>query len=634
MWLLNTTSLQLEYFNSSEDRCYAALSHTWGDGEVSFQDMADLGQARRKDGFSKIEWTCRLASERGLSYAWVDTCRIDKTSSAELSEAINSMFKWYKDSNVCFALLSDLPPSSSRISSTLKISTNEFRRCRWFTRGWTLQELIAPEIVEFYDQKWTLRGDKSSSQSELFEITGIDLEVLADSDKLTSIPVARRMSWASMRQTTRVEDLAYCLFGIFDVNLPLIYGEGLKAFIRLQEGIIRETFDLSMFAWTSGHGDQQFRGIFARSPYEFRNCGSHVMVTDPRLQTTHYEMTHRGIDFTTTLINLEGDENEYYRLNLNCRYSGVLQPDQMHGAIVIHLVRIRSGYVRYHCRTLAVIPLLQLMTYEYGTSRRPHRSISQVYVPKFIDRAASDLIAVRRAHRFSVRIKNSTHWRIHTKNFIPEQLWHSTSDSFVTEGQDGFTAAVGILLTGRPWVSEWNPITQKYDIAYFNIWWPEFHINLGLLAQDRETAVDFEGEPEPLEPWAAIYRNNTYGILGFGQSPQYGGRASRFRDCAKQLPSTLRLTHPDVQGSGPHKSEARKYFEEYSLLVSVSTNVVVDRESGMYELVLSIKEDKVSAENIGFGEPPLNLSLDTNKIQEDAYRTCLKSGQPQLVVVY
>ncbi|CZR59826.1 uncharacterized protein PAC_09720 [Phialocephala subalpina] len=487
MWLLSTTTLQLEYVNSSKEHSYAILSHTWEDEEVTLQEMAHLDQARRKKGFSKIEWTCRLALERGIQYAWVDTCCIDKSSSAELTEAINSMFKWYKDSTVCFAFLSDLPPSDP-MSKTKKLPTDEFRRCRWFTRGWILQELIAPEAIEFYDQSWTLRGDKSSSKPQLFEITGIDSEVLVDSDKLSTIPVARRMSWVSMRQTTRVEDLAYCLFGIFDVNLPLIYGEGLKAFIRLQEGI---------------HGDQQFRGIFARSPYEFRNCGSLVMVANPCLQTTQFEMTHRGINFTTSLINLEGDEKEYYLLNLNCRHSGVSRCDEIHGAIVIPLVRIRNGYVRYHSRTLAVVSLLPFMTYEYDASRRSHRNATQIHIPKMISWAASDLIAVRRAHRF------------------------------------------------------------------------------------------------------------TY--LGFGLSPQDRGRASQFRKRAEQLPTTLNLTQPYIQQTRSHTAEARRYSKGHSLLLSVTTNILPHRESGMYELVLSIKGERVTSGPIHFGAASCPLTAHTPK---------------------
>lgn len=184
--------------------------------------------------------TCRLARQRDLSYAWIDTCCIDKSSSAELTEAINSMFNWYKKSAICFAFLSDLSASEDEVQK------NEFWRCRWFTRGWTLQELIAPEKVEFYDQRWQWSGTKKSLQRKLSAITGIDLEILEDSNLLSTIPVARRMSWASRRKTSRVEDRAYSLLGLFDVNVPLIYGEGPKAFIRLQEEIMKQKNDLSL----------------------------------------------------------------------------------------------------------------------------------------------------------------------------------------------------------------------------------------------------------------------------------------------------------------------------------------------------------------------------------------------------
>ncbi len=108
MWLINTTSLVLEFIGDPDACMYAILSHTWGEDEVSFQDMADLKRARKKKGFSKIERTCQLAHARNIEYAWVDTCCIDKSSSAELAEAINSMFTWYRRSHICFVFLSDL----------------------------------------------------------------------------------------------------------------------------------------------------------------------------------------------------------------------------------------------------------------------------------------------------------------------------------------------------------------------------------------------------------------------------------------------------------------------------------------------------------------------------------------------
>ncbi|OTA82850.1 hypothetical protein M434DRAFT_84339, partial [Hypoxylon sp. CO27-5] len=275
MWLIDTTTLQLKFVGEPADveYSYAILSHTWNDEEVSYQDIQNLDHARSMKGFGKIAGTCRLASARGLRYAWVDTCCIDKSSSAELSEAINSMFRWYTESAVCIAFLEDLPPQRS--------FEHYFSSCKWLTRGWTLQELIAPRVVEFYDASWTFRGCKPELNTFLARVTGIDQAVLSDSQAMFKVPVARRMSWASMRQTTRVEDKAYCLLGIFGVNMPMIYGEGAKAFMRLQEEIVKDTGDLSIFAWVDlppglsgvdGWMQQSYRGIFARSPREFASC--------------------------------------------------------------------------------------------------------------------------------------------------------------------------------------------------------------------------------------------------------------------------------------------------------------------------------------------------------------------------
>ena len=146
-----------------------------------------------------------------------------------MTEAINSMFAWYKGLAVCFAYLADLS-----FSEDGSLCIDNLERCRWFSRAWTLQELVVPPKVEFYDRAWRFRGDTQLLQSQLSYITKIDAAIFEDSDLLTTSPVARRMSWASKRQTTRVEDLAYCLLGIFDVNMPLIYCEGKKAYLRLQ----------------------------------------------------------------------------------------------------------------------------------------------------------------------------------------------------------------------------------------------------------------------------------------------------------------------------------------------------------------------------------------------------------------
>lgn len=285
------------------DKKYAILSHTWEHEEVSFQQFQDLDLARTMAGFAKIQSTCTLAQARGLDYAWVDTCCIDKSSSAELSEAINSMFNYYRLASVCFAYLSDFPNNPLISLQRLENSgmseadfqahpdLQAFRSCRWFTRGWTLQELIAPSELLFYNSGWQLIGGKKTLSGLLSVITDIDRGILMGTADPFSIPACIRMSWAAKRDTTRVEDIAYCLLGIFDVNLPLIYGEGYKAFQRLQEEILRANCDLSILSWSPCNSvplkyipalykDDTamagFRGPYAWAPSEFAGVSKHL----------------------------------------------------------------------------------------------------------------------------------------------------------------------------------------------------------------------------------------------------------------------------------------------------------------------------------------------------------------------
>ena len=169
---------------------------------------------------------------------------IDKRSSAELSEAINSMYTWYANAEVCYAYLSDVSESAA-----IDGAGSECARSRWFTRGWTLQELIAPRSMVFYSANWTKIGEKSNSISPLLSTTtGIDADILTGDRELETASVAKRMSWAARRTTTRTEDLAYSLMGIFSVNMPMLYGEGAKAFISLQEEIMKASDDETLFA--------------------------------------------------------------------------------------------------------------------------------------------------------------------------------------------------------------------------------------------------------------------------------------------------------------------------------------------------------------------------------------------------
>lgn len=237
MRLLNTTTLKGGYFYGEGGVPeYAILSHTWQEEEVSFQDI-DSSSGASKAGFRKIRGCCDRARIDGYDWVWIDTCCIDKSSSAELTEAINSMYRWYQLSAKCYVYMSDV--NRSQGSSDIDFMAM-FRKSRWFSRGWTLQELIAPALVEFYDKDWFEIGTKASLQREIAAITGIDLGVLQGKDPGTC-NVVQRISWASERETTRIEDIAYCLLGFFGVNMPLLYGEGMNAFARLQQEIVRTT---------------------------------------------------------------------------------------------------------------------------------------------------------------------------------------------------------------------------------------------------------------------------------------------------------------------------------------------------------------------------------------------------------
>jgi hypothetical protein len=223
---------------------YAILSHTWGADteEVNYRDLID-GTGERKDGYRKIRFCGEQASRDGLQYFWVDTCCIDKSNSTELAEAINSMFRWYRDAAKCYVYLSDVSTAERQRSTSLSDRAWEsaFRASRWFTRGWTLQELLAPSSVEFFSLEGKRLGDKKTLERQIHEITGITVSAIRGAS-LSQFRVEERLLWAENRQTTREEDKAYSLLGIFDVYMPLIYGEGRgNAFKRLREEINKDS---------------------------------------------------------------------------------------------------------------------------------------------------------------------------------------------------------------------------------------------------------------------------------------------------------------------------------------------------------------------------------------------------------
>ncbi|KAI1786361.1 heterokaryon incompatibility protein-domain-containing protein, partial [Ganoderma leucocontextum] len=231
-----------------ERTVYAILSHTW-DTENGEQTYKELKKIQRRYGTRshlspKIREACAVARAHGYRYIWIDSCCIDKSSSSELSEAINSMYAWYAIAGVCYAYLADVPPGDDH-----EAQGSRFRKSWWFTRGWTLQELIAPVNVVFLSVDWAPIGSKHALGSLVESVTKIDYQALLHLEPLHKFSVAQRLLWAANRKTTRKEDRAYSLLGIFDIHMPTLYGEGDRAFRRLQEQIMQRIPDQSLFAW-------------------------------------------------------------------------------------------------------------------------------------------------------------------------------------------------------------------------------------------------------------------------------------------------------------------------------------------------------------------------------------------------
>ncbi|RPD53068.1 HET-domain-containing protein [Lentinus tigrinus ALCF2SS1-7] len=296
MWLLSTDRAELHFFASPESvpsPGYAIVSHVW-DHEDEVQTFDHLQALRTSCALSpgssstprarvseKIRRCCSLAHDQGYAWLWIDACCIDKSSSAELSEAINSMFRYYALADVCYVCLRDVPSrAEGAFAASFGTGSSPFRDSRWHRRGWTLQELLAPSVVIFLSESWDSLGSKAELARELEEATGIPQAVLRLETKLSDVSVAQRMSWAAFRQTKIVEDEAYCLMGIFDVNMPTLYGEGRRAFQRLQEEIMKRNTDTTLFAWGRLFDFAQLErndsfapcGLFATSPLPFRGC--------------------------------------------------------------------------------------------------------------------------------------------------------------------------------------------------------------------------------------------------------------------------------------------------------------------------------------------------------------------------
>ena len=326
MRLINTYNLKLYEFYDSAIPDYAILSHTWTEQEVTLQMLEDP-QSKTLAGYTKIKRCCELALSEGWKYAWIDTCCIDKTSSADLSEAINAMYGWYEKARVCYVYMADMSLAYQHKSGLSPNFNDRFRKSRWFFRGWTLQELLAPKTVVFYGREWEELGTKWSLQYEISRVTGIKPYQLIDHKRAS---IATKMSWAALRGTTRVEDAAYSMLGLFDINMPRLYGEGPKAFMRLQYEILQtHENDESIFAWR----DSLYYpcGLLARSPAAFTLSGHIMPIKAPHGRVKPLSITRKLLSMDGLLPMSEyvpGEEthhtqNSFPYIVLNCIQLGV-----------------------------------------------------------------------------------------------------------------------------------------------------------------------------------------------------------------------------------------------------------------------------------------------------------------------
>ena len=353
MRLLHSRDLTFKDFPGSNIPRYAIVSHRWSETELSYQSFLTdkelyLSGHLESYGWTKIIKAAELTHQCNLEWIWIDTICINKESSAELTEAINSMYNWYKYACECFAFLPDVhydeawwmgdadpvrtfnaDVDTSRVTgldystktklpdlghctfqpvayAPVRISEKEFMQSTWFKRSWTLQELMAPISLVFFNSNFQPIGTRNTLSFLITKATEIPLEFLrgdvTSRSQTTAACVAERMRWASNRDATRIEDKAYSMLGLFQVNLPLLYGEGHRAFRRLQMEIIKETNDESILAWMPNRAmipDMTWPILSLET-----NMFSYVRAANCALfERKHYEVTNMGLRFTLPLYN-------------------------------------------------------------------------------------------------------------------------------------------------------------------------------------------------------------------------------------------------------------------------------------------------------------------------------------------
>ncbi|KAM0558118.1 hypothetical protein ACHAPJ_005285 [Fusarium lateritium] len=533
MWLINTHTLTLEEFVGPSLPAYVILSHTWGKGEVTFQEFRSwLPFYKWKPGAQKILKTCELARSRGFRYVWIDTCCIDKTNSVELAEAINSMFEWYASAAECYVYLQDLTPDAQ---------THSLKYSRWFSRGWTLQELLATDDLIFFDQNWHQRGTKHELAALIENVTGISQQILRDKHLLSQVPVSHKMSWAAYRQTTRPEDIAYCLIGIFDVKMAFIYGEGRQnAFFRLQEEIIRRTNDMSIFAWQSISVDDKYRGVLASGPEEFVN-GSLYQQARPAHDTPEFTMTNKGV-----------------RINAGLQYTD-------NGDIVLCLHHSKGqedyGLVGIYLRAYSSGTYARIRPYELAAIEKPDQGrLAQRYLNPSISVATERKLetALEKAILFNSSLE-TTLWQY--ESTTPATWWDHDTQLYLRDGNKSSTA---FHLFRSDWDNYEPPLKfiVAFGITESNLAWAQ-------IASDElyDTAVG--GQLHLVEAYRHWY-NSSYVAISRQSTPQL------IQNCAQE---------------GSHEV-CRPYLQHVSSTYHLKVSIVTALVHGYPTFVINMTAEK------------------------------------------
>lgn len=265
MRLLNTESFELRD-STDPPPLYSVFSHAHGSNDIGFEDFRYPEILPLKAGFHRLWQACSRARDHGSKWLWADTICIDRSSSAAVSDALNSLSRIYQECTFSLIYLEDLVPSEYMHKGLER----QLASCAWFRNVWVLPQLIFPKDSFIYDRDWTEIGTKASLAPQISVITSIEQSVLVNPAALGECSIAKRISWAAKLDAYRTEDRSFALLGVLGVQMPIIYGEGHKAFLRLQEEILRDTSDFSLFAWRP-EAFEEYRGLLAYSPAEFEH---------------------------------------------------------------------------------------------------------------------------------------------------------------------------------------------------------------------------------------------------------------------------------------------------------------------------------------------------------------------------